>query len=43
VSSPHPTAFLLWQLGLDATGEQWWTPGQSWYEDLLASGALSEL
>jgi pimeloyl-ACP methyl ester carboxylesterase len=37
------TAFLLWQLGLDATGEQWWTPGQPWYDDLLAAGAVSEL
>ena len=31
------TAFLMWQLGLEPAGEQWWTPGQSWYDDLGGS------
>lgn len=37
------TAFLVWQSGLDATGEQWWSAGQPYYGELLASGAVSEL
>lgn len=36
------TGFLLWQSGLDATGKQWWTPGAGYYEELLASGLISE-
>lgn len=35
------TAFIVWQAGLDATGESWWTPGGAGYEQLLALGAIS--
>ncbi len=37
------TGFLQWQAGLDASGEQWWVPGEPRYEELSAAGALSEL
>ena len=37
------TGFLLWQTGLDSSGQQWWDPGVPWYDDLLAAGAISEL
>lgn len=37
------TAYLVWQAGLDASGEDWWTPGNAAYDSLLASGAISAL
>ena len=37
------TAFLMEQAGLDASGAEWWTPGQPAYESLLAAGAIGEL
>jgi len=35
------TAWLVWRAGLDSGGEDWWTPGEPPYDDLLASGAIS--
>ena len=37
------TAFLLWQSGLDATGQFWWVSGEVYYDELLALGAISEM
>ncbi len=35
------TGYLLWRAGLDAAGEDYWTPGEAPYDDLLTSGAIS--
>jgi pimeloyl-ACP methyl ester carboxylesterase len=37
------TAYLVWQAGLDASGEDWWTPGHPAYDSLAGSGAISAL
>ena len=37
------TAYLVWQAGLDASGEDWWTPGNAAYDSLVGSGAISGL
>ena len=37
------TAFLVWQAGIDTSGELWWSPGFSWYDELLAWGIISEV
>ncbi len=37
------TGFLRWQLGLGPSGEQWWAPGEPWYDELAATGAVTEL
>lgn len=37
------TAYLVWQAGLDASGEDWWTPGHSAYDSLAGAGSISAL
>jgi len=37
------TAYFVWQAGLDASGENWWTPGHPAYDTLAGSGAISAL
>lgn len=34
------TAIVTWQTGLDASGVQWWTPGQHYYDELSAAGVV---
>lgn len=36
------TSFLVWQTGLDPSGPEWWEPGGSYYDVLVATGAISE-
>ena len=37
------TAWILWQTGLDATGEAYWTPGEPTYEQLLSAGWIAPI
>ncbi|MFH1437118.1 MAG: hypothetical protein ABIJ56_15530 [Pseudomonadota bacterium] len=37
------TAFLVWQAGIDPSGELWWSPGLRWYDELLAWGIIAEV
>lgn len=37
------TSAILWRTGLDATGAQWWTAGEGYYDELFAAGAISQL
>ena len=37
------TAYLVWQAGLATDGEDWWTPGQPAYENLVVVGAITPL
>lgn len=37
------TAYLVWQAGVDPSGEDWWTPGHPAYDSLAGSGAISAL
>lgn len=35
------TGFLMWRVGLDPTGAQWWQPGEPYFQDLITEGILS--
>jgi pimeloyl-ACP methyl ester carboxylesterase len=37
------TAALLWRLGLDDTGAQWWTAGGAYYDEMFTAGLLTQL
>lgn len=37
------TAFLLWQTGVAPEAEQWWIPGEPYYEELRSSGLVTDL
>jgi pimeloyl-ACP methyl ester carboxylesterase len=37
------TAALLWRSGVDASGEEWWTPGNAWFDMLVGDGSVQDL
>lgn len=36
------TAVVLWQTGVDASGAQWWSAGEPWYDMLAGIGIVEE-
>ncbi len=37
------TAAVLWRMGVEPTGAQWWTPGSAYYDALFDDGLLAQL
>lgn len=35
------TAWLLWRSGAEPAAAEWWTPGESWYDDLSDAGVIA--
>lgn len=37
------TAALLWRAGVDERGAHWWTPGGTWYDELVLGDVIAQL